>query len=169
MATGLLDSLLAKAKLVNTTLLLLSAAAITGMSFMIVVDVILRYVFNSPLPASVEISQLLEPYVVFLPFAYTLAVKRHVRVTLLTTLLPTLPQRLCDAFAYLVDFVFFVIICYYSWLEAYHSFVIKEIMFAAIRLPWWVGKLGMTLGMFFMCTQCLLQFFDGLKLLKEPS
>jgi len=137
------------------------------MSFMIVVDVFLRYVFNSPLPASVEISQLFEPYVVFLPFAYTLFIGRHVRVTLLTSRLPKAAENMTTIFTYLVDFIFFSLICYYAWIEFWNSFLIGEIMFAAIRLPWWIGKLAMALGTLIIAVQCVLHVLDSFREFRE--
>lgn len=169
MGTSKLDSVFDAYGIVHTVTLVISAFAITCMSFMIVVDVFLRYVFNSPLPASVEISQLFEPYVVFLPFAYTLFIGRHVRVTLLTSRLPRVPEMITTVFTYLADFVFFSLICYYAWLEFWHSFVIGEIMFAAIRLPWWVGKFAMALGTLIIAFQCALHVLDSLRGLKESG
>ena len=72
----------------NAALVALSAVVLIAMAFMVTYDVLVRNIFNTPLPASVEISQLMAPYVVFLPFAYTLTVGAHVQVTLLTMRLP---------------------------------------------------------------------------------
>ena len=74
----------------NAALVALSAVVLIAMAFMVTYDVLVRNIFNTPLPASVEISQLMAPYVVFLPFAYTLTVGAHVQVTLLTMRLPGL-------------------------------------------------------------------------------
>ena len=84
-----------------------ASVLLCGMASMILVDVTLRYFFHSPLAASVEISQLIEPWVVFLPFAYTLTVGGHVQVTLVTMRLPAKWRLVCDIFAYIVDFLFF--------------------------------------------------------------
>jgi len=65
-------------------LVALSGAALICMVLMITLDVFLRFVFNAPLPASLEMSQLFEPHVVFLPMAFALATGSHVRVSLFT-------------------------------------------------------------------------------------
>lgn len=135
----------------------LSGLALTAMAFMITADVILRYVFNAPLPASVEISQLLEPYIIFLPMAYTFALGRHVQVTVLTMQLSNATQRMLQVFVLLVDTLFFVLVTWFAWKEFYGSFMVNEIMLAAIRLPWWVGKFAMPLGMALVVVECLLQ------------
>jgi TRAP-type C4-dicarboxylate transport system permease small subunit len=141
----------------NRLLVYLSCLALLGMSIMISVDVVLRFFFNAPLPASVEISQLIEPWVIFLPFAYTLAIGGHVRVTLITMRISPRWQAVCEIFACGVDFVFFLILGYFSWIEFAHSLSINEIMLAAIRLPWWAGKLAMPIGVFVIAIQCLYQ------------
>jgi len=58
------------------------------LTFMIVIDVTLRFFFNRPLPASWEISEILMPYIVFFPFAFTSTVNAHVRVNLIQDLMP---------------------------------------------------------------------------------
>ncbi|MFH1060131.1 MAG: TRAP transporter small permease [Pseudomonadota bacterium] len=140
----------------NQVLVLLSAIALAAMALMITWDVIVRYLFNAPLPASVEISEILEPYVIFLPFAYTLAAGRHVRVTIITMRLKGRLGLCAEAFTYLVDLLLFSLFAYYACAEFCHSFAIGEIMMAAIRLPWWLGKLAMPVGMFFICLQCVI-------------
>ncbi|MBN1103313.1 MAG: TRAP transporter small permease [Deltaproteobacteria bacterium] len=146
---------------INRFLVYFSALALCGMAIMITLDVVLRYFFNSPLAASVEASQLIEPWVIFLPFAYTLAVGGHVQVTLVTMRLPRKWQGVCDVIAYGVDFLFFALLCYISFKEFANSFAIGEIMMAAIRLPWWLGKMAMPIGMFLIAVQALFQILTA--------
>jgi TRAP-type C4-dicarboxylate transport system permease small subunit len=119
------------------------------MILMIVIDVFGRYVLNSPLPATFEISQIIMPSAIFPAFAYALATRQHVRVTLVTDRLPPRAQSACDVLAYLLGLVFAVLITYWGWQEFWKSFVAKEIMQAAISVPWWVGKFFMPFGGFF--------------------
>lgn len=137
---------------------LLAGCALTGMAYMITIDVSLRYLFDAPLPASVEISQLLEPYVIFLPMAYTLAAGRHVQVTALTMLLPGGVQLALQAFVLVVDTAFFAALTWFAWVEFHESYIVDEIMLAAIKLPWWVGKFAMPLGLFIVLVECAVQF-----------
>jgi TRAP-type C4-dicarboxylate transport system permease small subunit len=152
---------------VNRFLVYFSALVLCGMAIMITVDVVLRYFFNSPLPATVEASQLIEPWVIFLPFAYTLAVGGHVQVTLVTMRLPKKWQGVCDVIAYGVDFLFFALLCYISFREFAASFAIGEIMMAAIRLPWWLGKMAMPIGMFLIGVQAFFQVLTTVKRIRN--
>ena len=151
----------------NAFLVAVSAVVLTAMAFMVTYDVFVRNVFNAPLPASVEISQLMEPYVVFLPFAYTLAVGGHVRVTILTMRLPQFLFKSSEIIVYMLDFLFFSLLAYFSWGEFLESWACNEIMLAAIKLPWWIGKFSMPLGMLFIALQCLLQMAHTIRAIKE--
>ena len=156
-------------KKVNNVLVALSGTTLICMACMVTYDVIVRYVFNSPLPASVEISMLMEPYVVFLPFAYTLAKGSHVKVNVVTMLLPACMRKICNIFSGVLDIIFFTLLCYFSLLEFYESYEVGEIMLAAIRLPWWSGKLAMPLGMFFICLQCILHLGMSVQRFSRPD
>jgi len=135
----------------------ISGLALLTLTLMIVTDTFFRYVFSSPFPASVEISQLIQPYVVFLPLAYALATDSHVRVTLLTQRLRGKAKKLVAAFAFLVGLVFFSIMAYMSGLNFWESFQINETMLAAIKLYWWIGKLAMPLGTAMIAIECAYQ------------
>lgn len=154
-------------KKLNYWMVYIASTLLCCMALMITIDVLTRYFFNAPMPASVEISQLVEPWVVFLPFAYTLAVGGHVQVTLVTMRLPEKWRRGSDIFAYIVSFVFFALLCYYSWVEFAHSYAIGEIMLAAVKLPWWAGKLAMPIGTFLIGIQCIFQILITVKKIKE--
>lgn len=164
----ILERLDRKFQRINDTLVAVSGVTLICMACMITYDVIARYIFNSPLPASVEISMLMEPYVVFLPFAYTLATGGHVRVTVITMLLPAALKSVCDILTLALDLIFFTCLCYFSWLEFHESYACGEIMLAAIRLPWWSGKLAMPIGMFFISIQCLLHLGLAVRCFGRP-
>ena len=153
----------------NMVLVFIGVILLTAMSFMIVVDVLLRFIFNQPLPASVEVSELVLPYAIFFPMAYTLVRGQHVRVTLFVELLPKMIQKFTDLFVYLVATLFCALVTYYSWIEFQHSFAIGEIMLAAIKLPWWSGKFAMPVGMFVITIQCLLLLVNQFSKIMEKE
>lgn len=141
---------------VNRIAVLLASLVLVAMALMITIDVILRYVFNAPLPASVEISQLMQPYAVLLPMAYTMARGAHVQVTLVTMRLPPRIRLVLDVLVYAIDLVFFAVVAVYGWHEFYSSYAVNEIMLAAIRLPWWVGKFALPFGFALICLQVVI-------------
>ena len=56
-------------------------------------EVMMRYVFNSPIPGHLEVSELLMPIIVFLGLSYTQATHGHVGMDLVLDSLPPRAQR----------------------------------------------------------------------------
>ena len=137
----------------------IASLALLCLTLMIVADTFFRYVFSAPFPASVEISQLIQPYVVFLPLAYAMATGSHVRVTLLSERIVGRARLWISCFAYLVGLIFFSIMAWMSGLNFWESYSINETMLAAIKLYWWIGKLAMPLGTAMIAIECAYQLF----------
>jgi TRAP-type C4-dicarboxylate transport system permease small subunit len=115
-------------------------------SLLIVIDVFLRFVFNHPLPATWEMSEVFMPLIVFLPFAHTLAIDAHVRVSLIKDRVPPQVRVVFEVFSNTISFVMCAMITYWSWLRFWESFKINEEILAAIWIPWWIGKGAMPLA-----------------------
>jgi len=126
-------------------------------TFLIVADVSLRFLFNKPLPATWEMSEVLMPYIVFLGFAYALTEKAHIRVSLLTDKLSRRGKLACEVFAGLVGFAMCALITVWSWTKFWDSFRIGEEILAPIHIPWWFGKFAMPVGMAFFTVRYLVQ------------
>ncbi len=127
---------------------------------MIGVDVILRFVFNRPLPASWEISEVLIPLIVFLPLAHTLSIDGHVRVSLVRDRVPEKFGTVLDAFNDLISFAMCAGLTYWSWLRFLESFRINEEILAAIKIPWWPGKMAMPIGLAFLSIRFLIRLLE---------
>lgn len=126
---------------------------------MIVIDVCLRFFLNKPLPASVESTELMMPYIVFCPLAYTLTKGGHVRISLFVDRMPPGARSVCQVVSVLIGFLLCGMLAYWGWLHFWESFVIREEMLAIIKLPWWVGKFAMPVGFFFMAVRYLFELF----------
>ncbi len=59
---------------IDKVMVVISWAVTLFITFMIVIDVFLRFLFNKPLPASWEISEVVMPYIVFFALSQALAV-----------------------------------------------------------------------------------------------
>lgn len=140
-----------------------SAVALAGIVLMITADTFFRFVLLKPFPATVEISQLVEPYVIFLPMAFALASGSHVRVSLVTGRLAPRWAALADCLAFTLGFAFFAVMTYIGWITFWSSFVINETVLAAIVLYLWAGKFGMPLGMALITLECAFQFVLALR------
>ena len=119
---------------------------IIGLTFLVVLDVTLRYFFSSPIPGGVEATELILPYIVFLGLSYTLHVDGHVRVNILLNKFPRFFRNSAETLDCLIGIAFFGCLTYFGALHFWESFRILEFMMAPIKLPWWVGKFSMPLG-----------------------
>ncbi len=161
--SGMLDRLERLLRGLRYAGVVISAAALFGLVLMITADTLFRYALLKPFPATVEISQLVEPYVIFLPMAFALAAGSHVRVTMLTGRMGPRAAFLSDCLTYLIGVGFFATMTYISWISFWSSYVINETVLAAITLYWWAGKLGMPLGMALISLECAYQLVRTLR------
>ena len=143
----------------DKVLLATNGLAVVALTFIIFLDVVLRFLFNMPIPATKEISELLMPYIAFTALSYTLYCGLHIRITLLTTklghhriinLLLEIINNVCGA-------LFCLILTRYAWLFFWESFVIREQVLAVIKLPWYVGKFSFFIGYLFFTVRYLLE------------
>ncbi len=116
------------------------------LTMILVVDISLRYFLNSSLPASWEMCELLMPFIVFLPLAYTLAIDGHVYVSLVLMRVPPKWKIGFNIIGNAVCLVMAALLTYWSFLHFWESFLIREEMMAMIKLPWWLGKMAMPIG-----------------------
>jgi len=138
---------------IENVLTVISWCVTLFITFMIVIDVFLRFAFNKPLPASWEISEVIIPYIVFFALAKALTEGAHVKVSIITNLLPPKAQVACAFFSNLFSLCICVPFTYWSWLRFWDSFVIREEILAAIKIPWWLGKVAMPIGLGVFCAR----------------
>lgn len=128
-----------------------------SVTVMIVIDIFLRFAFNHPLPASWEISEVMMPFIVFFPFAYTSTIDAHVRVSLIKDRVSPKVRIWFEMSANTISLLMCAMITYWSWLRFWESFMINEEMLAAIKIPWWLGKMAMPIGMGMFAIRYLIQ------------
>ena len=141
-------------------LMVVSWGMTIGVTLMLVSDVLLRFFFGYPLPASWEISEICMPTIVFFAFAYTLTIGGHVKVTLVWERMSPTVQKIFDIINYSISIFICVLLTYWSWKRFWGSFVTQEEILAAIYIPWWPGKLAMPIGMGFFTIRYALLLLD---------
>ena len=133
-----------------------------AVTIMIVTDIILRFFFNHPLPATWEISEVCMPAIVFMAFAYTLTMDQHVKMSLVKERVPPRVQVAFEVVTNLISAALCCLITYWSWLRFRTSFATGEEILAAIYVPWWPGKLMMPIGMGFLTLRYLMKLVNNL-------
>ena len=149
-------------KSIEKVLFYLSGVVCVLVTLMIVVDVFLRAVFNHPLPASWEISEVCMPFIVFYAFAYTLTMNAHIRVTFITSRVSPKLKFWLHIFGNSLCFVICALLTYFAFLHFWQSFIIREEILAAIKIPWWIGKSAMPVGMAMLSLRYLMQMILSL-------
>ena len=140
-----------------------------ALMFAIVVDVCGRFLFNKPLQGGVEISQVLLAWILFLPLAYALVRKAHVRVTIILDHLPRRLNLIAEAFVAIISLGCFVLIIYASWKQFWESFSVGETMPAPIWIPAWLAKLAIPAGFLLFFFQLCVDLINTLKLLGKEG
>jgi len=150
-------------KKMETVLTMISSVVTVSLTLMIVVDVIGRYFFNSPLPATWEIGEICMPYIVFLPFAYALTRGNHVQVGLVKNLFSQKVQRIFGIITDIISLVLCMAITYWAWIRFWESYQLGEEMLAAVEILWWWGKIAMPVGIGLFTISFLFQLIYKLK------
>lgn len=104
--------------LISRWLHYISAFCIAAMMFLITVDIILRFLFSSPVQGSYEIIELMMAVLVFFAFSQTQRNKGHVKVTLFVDKLPTKAKYICDSAVLFLSAVMAGLVAYASFLQA---------------------------------------------------
>src|SRR3989304_4130225 len=77
-------------------LLVIAVIILAAMMFLMTADVILRYIFGSPLPGAYELLQFMMSIVIPFGIAYCAHEKGHITVDVLFVFLPAKGQRILD-------------------------------------------------------------------------
>ena len=89
---------------------------IMAMMFLTVSDVLLRYLFNHPIPGSYEVIKFMMLIVVFYGLAYTAMKRGHISIDLLLTRLPDRAQALINTITWALSFGLFCLVTWRSLL-----------------------------------------------------
>ncbi len=139
-------------------------AGLSAFAIMWIIDVnaLSRKILNAPLPAGVELTQSLLPFVIMIPFGYAMFRRDHVNTVLLTSRFPPRLARAIETFWMIAGFVLFALVTYGTFKYALRSYSINEQVWGAtFRFPVWPAKMGISLGTLLLTIQCLLETIHG--------
>jgi TRAP-type C4-dicarboxylate transport system permease small subunit len=159
--------------------LALAAAAFAAIALLVLVQVLGRLLdrvaralgaapFGVTVPSLAEIGAFLFVGAVFLGLAGTLRSGGHVRVTLLTRLLPEGATRLLSAAVVLVALGLSAFATWSSLVQMLDSWRFSSVSYGMIRIPLWLPQGVMTLGLALLCI-ALLDTFGELLRGRQPA
>jgi TRAP-type C4-dicarboxylate transport system permease small subunit len=138
-------------------LTLLAALCLLLMMGQIVLDVLLKYLLNTPIEGNLEIvSYYYMVGVVFLPLAMVELRHEHINVDLFVRLLPMAGQCFVYVFGSLVSAVFFAVLAYQTFLDALEATRVGEIMMGSIYVTIWPSRWALPVGFTLVCLAVLL-------------
>lgn len=126
-----------------------SALALALMMLVTVVDVVLRYLFNSPFGWSREfMAEYLLIGLFFLGLSYTFRVSGHISIDAFMRRLSARSQRILSVVGNVLACVFFALIVYTGAIRTWEAWVTNEIAIGGAALPWptWTSYILIPLG-----------------------
>ncbi len=147
---------------VSKALNAVGVATIMLISVFIVIDIILRAVFNSPITGGYELVEFSMVIVVFLAFSYTQVKKGHVSVELLTDHFPKPVQAILAIFTDLISLAFWGAIAYAGFAQAISQYE-KNVVSGTLRLPVYPTVLVMAVGVTFFALVLIIDVFRDIQ------
>lgn len=141
---------------IETLQIALASIAMAAIMLVVVADVLMRYVFSSPLIWSYDlISLYLMVTLFFFALSHTLEQHGHIAIDIFA---PLIPRRLRHLFEGLGYAAVTVIVAAITWLSAermVESFLAGELMASAVSWPTWVAQVPVVLGAGLLTLRCL--------------
>ena len=129
------------------------------MMFLTFTDVLLRYIFNSPVPGATELIEFMMGIVVTFSVAYTAHKKSHIGVDLLLVHLQERTRKLIGVVTSFLTLILFALICWQTILlisEDYHSTIISAVLY----IPVYPFIATVAVGFAILCLVLLAEFLS---------
>jgi TRAP-type C4-dicarboxylate transport system permease small subunit len=139
-----------------------AAGLVFVMIFPTTLDVILRYIFNAPLPEMFQLTEFMMVAVVYLGIAYVQQLKDHIKIEIVTQWLPRKIQDALDLFGCLVGLVIFAVITWQSGRLAWEAWDTQDYTMGLVHFPLWPAKTILPVGVGLFCLRLLLDILIGL-------
>ena len=119
-------SIIALSDRLSKFLMVVAAAGAFGLAFLVMANIVGRYVFDSPVDGTAEIVAASIVIIVFLQAGYAIRSRSMLKADFLVTHLPDKVQRALLAVGYLLGAAFFLMIITGGWEESILSYVEGE-------------------------------------------
>ena len=130
-----------------SALMLVGGVALMLMMVHVTADVVGKFVFNRPIPMTLEmVSNYYMVAVVFLPFAAVERSSGNIHVELIYAHLPRLAKRLLDAVTYVLFAGLFWFLTTGTWAVAMKKFKVGEFIMGSYPVPIWPTRFLVPLG-----------------------
>lgn len=138
----------------------LAGATTFAIMWVIVANALGRKLFNSPLPAALEMTQSLLVLSLMLPFALALMQREHVNTVFLTSRLSESARRKLYIFWMIIGCIVFALVTYGTYRYGLRSFRMNEQTWGAgLKFAIWPSKIAVSFGALLITIQFAIEAF----------
>lgn len=141
----------------------LSAVLMVGIWVMMTAELVARNIFSSPILGVSEIAVYLYVTAAYFGFSFTQKEKGHICVDLLYDRLGERAKQIVSVISYVLCDVLFACFSVCIWKAFAASWAVKEIQLSAMKMPVYLLKFTIALGVTVMFLQFLLDTADSLR------
>jgi len=127
------------------------------LGLLVVADVASRELANKSLPGVTEIVFMGIVAIIFLTFAYTEEMGRHIKIDIFSSRLPPKGQNILTILVYIMGILTMGLLAYLAGLEAIYSWQHGEYLPALIRIPSYPTKFAVFIGFSLLTLQFAVQ------------
>ena len=147
----------------------LSAAIILFLMAYVLLEVLMRYAFNSPLPGHLEGAELLLPMIVFFAVSYTQERNGHVGMSLVVDALPIRIQRVTNIFTLGLSVLTCAVLAYFGAKQAYFAYEIDDVTMTPPYWPIWPSAAIVPIGYGLLALRMSLQILQHIAPTRFPE
>jgi C4-dicarboxylate transporter DctQ subunit len=119
---------------------------VVAMMSLTTADVIARYVFSSPTMWADEMASYLLIAIVFLGLAQNLRTDGHIRIDVVTNLVPPGVRQVLGVFAYAVGVLFSIILIEGTWTRFFNFWTRNTLSDSPLMTPMWIAMVPVIIG-----------------------
>jgi len=147
----------------------ISSMFIAFMMVLTTADVVLRYVFNSPLPGVFVLCEMLMVGAVYLSVAYVQQQRGHVRVDIIIDKLVGTPRITLELAVLILSLAGFAIMVWQTGRYAWDAWITDDHSMGLIEYPYWPAKSILTIGVVLLCLRLVTDIRNYLVELRKNS
>jgi TRAP-type C4-dicarboxylate transport system permease small subunit len=131
---------------IDRLLVVTAVAALTLLMLQICVSVTARYIFNSPVPDDLVISEFLMVFIVFLPLSSVQAEREHVFVTIFTEWMSNNTKVILETFGVFIGLIAFAVLSAATFADFKHAWDYGSYVTGLWELVEWPPKFAVFFG-----------------------
>lgn len=142
---------------------------IAGMVLLITVDVLGRQFIGKSTLIATEVSGYALVALVFLGLAYTLHTERHIKIDLITRLLPLKIRQILNIFVLILSVVFVIWLTHATWVPVKVNYIQQHTSITSLHTPMWIPYLFVPIGTGMLAFGLLMELINKIRDLKTGA